>query len=159
MRIRTFSEEETERLGNLIASCLKGDEVIFLIGDLGTGKTVLAKGIAKGLGVKVNLRSSSFILISRYEGETTALYHVDLYRLEGEGLFELGLEELIGEGVIVIEWADRLKGILNYSMNIKIEILGDDERIIELDGRKDLLECVKGAIEKDAYFNDRHLLF
>lgn len=158
MKICTFSERETERFGELIASCLEGKEVIFLIGALGVGKTVLARGIAKGSGVERNLRSSSFVLLSQYEGKKFNIYHVDLYRLEKGDFLELGLEELLGEGVIIIEWADKVEDLLRPSLSIKIGMFKDKGRIIEVTGESKLIECIKGETKRDAHFSDRYLL-
>ncbi len=106
----TRSAEETEELGRLLASKAKGSEVVCLTGDLGSGKTVFAKGLAKGLGIKDSVASPTFTLVNEYEGEIP-LYHMDLYRLESaEGVFDLGFEEYIeGGGITVIEWAERIK--------------------------------------------------
>jgi len=159
VRIRTFSEFETERLGRIMASCFNGDEIVFLIGDLGVGKTVLTRGIARGLGIKENIRSSSFILISQYKGEDTMLYHVDLYRLSADEVFDLGLEELIGEGVVVIEWADRISDTFPPSVVVRIELDEGNNRIVEITGKTEFLDCIRKEIERDAYFGDRHFMF
>lgn len=159
MKICTFSERETERLGELIAHCLKGKEVIFITGALGVGKTVLGRGIAKGSGVERNLRSSSFVLLSQYKGKRFNIYHVDLYRLEKEEFLELGLEELLGEGVIIVEWADKIEDLLKPSLSIKISMLESNSRIIEVSGERELTKCIEGEIKRDAHFSDRHLMF
>ncbi|MCS7233715.1 MAG: tRNA (adenosine(37)-N6)-threonylcarbamoyltransferase complex ATPase subunit type 1 TsaE [Synergistetes bacterium] len=158
MKILTFSEKETERVGKLIASCLQGEEVIFLIGGLGVGKTVLARGIAEGAGVERRLRSSSFVLVSHYKGRKFNIYHVDLYRLEKRELPDIGLDEFLGEGVIIVEWADRLGDLLKPSISIKLDIIKGNDRIIEICGEEKISECIREEIKKDAYFGDRHLL-
>ncbi len=104
----THSEAETERLGEeLAASC---GALILLEGDLGSGKTVLVRGIAHALGIDGReIQSPTYTLIHEHEGSGGRLVHVDLYRLEAQELASLGLDELLaGEGIKAIEWADRL---------------------------------------------------
>ena len=106
----THSEEETRNLGRTLARELAPDGVLLLSGDLGSGKTVLARGIGEGLGIDPReVQSPTFTLIREHEGRNGRLVHVDLYRLEPEQTAALGLEELLaGPGVKVIEWAERL---------------------------------------------------
>jgi tRNA threonylcarbamoyladenosine biosynthesis protein TsaE len=106
----TRSEEETRDLGRTLARELAPDGVLLLSGDLGSGKTVLARGIGEGLGIDPReVQSPTFTLIREHEGKSGRLVHVDLYRLEPEQTAALGLEELLaGPGVKVIEWAERL---------------------------------------------------
>lgn len=110
-RWRTRSEEETRRLGAALAGELAPDGVLLLQGDLGSGKTVLAQGVARGLGIDPRqVASPTFTLIREHEGPDGArLVHVDLYRLEPVEAAALGLEELLaGPGVKVVEWPERL---------------------------------------------------
>jgi len=96
-QVASASEGETRALGLKIASLLRPGDIILLIGELGTGKTVLAKGVARGLGVKENILSPTFTLLKEYAGKVP-LYHLDAYRLHGAGdLYELGLEEYLEE--------------------------------------------------------------
>lgn len=109
----TSSEEETRALGAALARELAPDGVLLLSGDLGTGKTVLARGVAEGLGVSPDeVQSPTFSLIREHRGSgerSGRLVHVDLYRLAPEETESLGLEELLaGPGVKVVEWAERL---------------------------------------------------
>ena len=106
----THSEEETRDLGRTLARELAPDGVLLLSGDLGSGKTVLARGIGEGLGIDPReVQSPTFTLIREHEGNENRLVHVDLYRLEPEQTAALGLEELLaGPGVKVVEWAERL---------------------------------------------------
>jgi tRNA threonylcarbamoyladenosine biosynthesis protein TsaE len=106
----THSEQETFALARKLAKNFKGDEIVFLIGELGAGKTVFAKGIAAGLGLKDihQVCSPSFTLLNIY-GAQVPIYHLDLYRLSGEAeIRDLGFEDYIGEGVVLIEWADKI---------------------------------------------------
>lgn len=104
------SEEETRAAGESLASSLRSGDTVLLSGDLGMGKTVFARGVAAGLGVDPDqVRSPSFTLVNRYPGRVP-VYHIDLYRVEKlEDMDELGLEEILGgDGVAVVEWAERL---------------------------------------------------
>ncbi|HEX4495206.1 MAG TPA: tRNA (adenosine(37)-N6)-threonylcarbamoyltransferase complex ATPase subunit type 1 TsaE [Thermoanaerobaculia bacterium] len=106
----TRSEAETLELGRQLGSELAPDGVLLLSGDLGAGKTVLARGIGEALGVGAReVQSPTYTLIREHRGSVGRLVHVDLYRLGGEEVAALGLEELLaGPGVKVIEWAERL---------------------------------------------------
>ncbi len=106
----THGEAETTRAGVELAADLAPGDVVLLIGDLGLGKTVLARGIAAGLGVDPSeVHSPTFTLVNQYQGRVP-VHHVDLYRIERESdLSELGLEEILGgEGVAIVEWGERL---------------------------------------------------
>lgn len=127
------SAAETIALGKKLAGSFKGDEVVFLIGELGAGKTVMAKGIAAGLGLK-NIHqvcSPTFTLMNVYDARVP-IYHFDLYRLAGAAeITELGFEDYIGEGVVIVEWAEKM----NFSIPaiiIMIRVENDDSRTIEI---------------------------
>ena len=107
---RTRSEAETQALGRGLARELAPDGVLLLSGELGSGKSVLARGIGEGLGIDPReVQSPSFTLIREHRGSGGRLVHVDLYRLEPRQAAALGLEELLaGPGVKVVEWAERL---------------------------------------------------
>ncbi|HEX9942960.1 MAG TPA: tRNA (adenosine(37)-N6)-threonylcarbamoyltransferase complex ATPase subunit type 1 TsaE [Thermoanaerobaculia bacterium] len=106
----TRSEEETRSLGRDLARELAPDGVLLLSGELGSGKTVLARGIGEGLGIDPReVQSPTFTLIREHRGRGGRLVHVDLYRLDREEAAVLGLEELLaGPGIKVVEWAERL---------------------------------------------------
>jgi len=109
----SHSEAQTRRLGARLGELLTGGEVIALQGELGTGKTRWVQGVAQGLGVNVHATSPTFTLVNEYPGRLT-LYHVDLYRIEqaAEAL-AFGLEDyLYGDGVCIIEWAERVAEVL-----------------------------------------------
>jgi tRNA threonylcarbamoyladenosine biosynthesis protein TsaE len=98
----------TRKFGERIGSMLRAGDVVLLSGELGAGKTVLAQGIGRGLGVADPIKSSSFVIMNEYEGASLRLYHADLYRLEDpEQVAELALDELASSGVLVIEWPER----------------------------------------------------
>jgi tRNA threonylcarbamoyladenosine biosynthesis protein TsaE len=104
------SEEETFRIGAALAAELAPDGILLLSGELGSGKTVLARGVARGLGIEPReVQSPTFTLIREHHGTGGTLVHADLYRLDPEETAALGLEELLaGPGVKVVEWAERL---------------------------------------------------
>ena len=109
LKFHTSSAEETIELGKKIGSLLKKGDIIALQGDLAAGKTTITKGIAASLGVKDEITSPTFCLISEYEGKMP-LYHFDVYRLEGgDDFINLGAEDLIyGDGVSLIEWSEKI---------------------------------------------------
>jgi tRNA threonylcarbamoyladenosine biosynthesis protein TsaE len=115
--IISHSVDQTRRLGHRLGALLQAGDVICLEGDLGAGKTCLAQGVGQGLGVQQPITSPSFTLVSEYRAAPSGLtfYHVDLYRL-GDAVSEalaLGLEEVLyGEGICLIEWAERAASIL-----------------------------------------------
>jgi len=109
-KVITRSEAQTRARGEALARSLRPGDAVLLFGDLGMGKTVFARGLARGMGVdEEQVRSPSFTLVNRYAGRQP-VYHIDLYRIERpEDLQELGLEEILGgDGVTVVEWAERL---------------------------------------------------
>ncbi len=108
LRIRTNSPEQTQAVGRSIGEQAQAGDIYLLTGSLGAGKTCLTQGIAWGLGVPGYARSPTFVLMTRYQGRMV-LHHVDLYRIgDAEEAWDLGLEEqLAGDGVCVVEWADR----------------------------------------------------
>jgi tRNA threonylcarbamoyladenosine biosynthesis protein TsaE len=109
-RWRTHSAAETQGLGRELGRELAPDGVLLLSGDLGAGKTVLARGIGEALGIAPGeVQSPTFTLIREHQGSGGRLVHADLYRLAPEDVAGLGLEELLaGPGVKVVEWAERL---------------------------------------------------
>lgn len=131
----THSAEETFELAYSIGESLTSSAVFLLHGDLGAGKTVFAKGIAAGLDIDpADVTSPTFTMVNVHEGRMR-LYHLDLYRIEGavEEIYELGLEEMISdpEGVVVIEWPERLGNLrIPMSHEVSINYLGVESRRI-----------------------------
>ena len=133
--ILTHSPSETVSWAAEFAATLKGGEIIALTGELGAGKTVIAKGIGKGLGVREEVLSPSFNYLLEYRGRLQ-LFHADLYRIDGTQAFRaLGLDEYLDRGgVLLIEWAERVKDSLPPE-TIWIEITpgaSDQERRISV---------------------------
>jgi tRNA threonylcarbamoyladenosine biosynthesis protein TsaE len=131
---------ETLSYGTRLGSLLKRGDVVCLYGELGSGKTVFAKGVACSLGIhERDIASASFVIIAEYSGiihgKTVPFYHIDLYRIENPGeLDSIGIEEYMdGEGVAVIEWAERL-GKAPDSISVRLKILNAEEREITIWG-------------------------
>jgi len=135
----THGEEETIELGRRIAATLPRHAVVLLIGNLGAGKTTLAKGIINGLGAAEpeDVTSPTFTLIHEYgEGR---VYHIDLYRLDRpEEAATLGLDEIFDrEAVVLIEWGERFPQLLPENrIEIRIESTKENSRRIEIRGQK-----------------------
>jgi len=108
--VTTASESETAHVGRGLAGTLGPGDVVLLYGDLGAGKTAFVKGLAEGLGVAPDeVSSPTFTLIHEYRGGRLTLFHVDLYRLDDpREVLDLGLDEIAADGVLAIEWAEKL---------------------------------------------------
>jgi len=117
-------------LGEHLGQRLRPGDVVALLGDLGAGKTTLTKGIARGMGLTADVHSPTFTLIHEHSGPIS-LYHVDLYRIDGEDEVELlGIDEYVyGGGVTIIEWADRMRSLLPSGLlSIDLRMTGDTLR-------------------------------
>ena len=133
-RLVTTSPEETARAGERLGQTLGPGAVVALSGELGSGKTCFIQGLARGLGVTRAATSPTFVLVNQYAGRVP-VYHVDAYRTESlTELVDLGLEELLGgEGVTVVEWADKLLPLLPPdTIHVRIEGVGDEPRQITI---------------------------
>jgi tRNA threonylcarbamoyl adenosine modification protein YjeE len=129
--LETSSPEETEAAGEELGRRLRRGDLVLLSGELGAGKTTFVRGIARGCGSEAPVASPTFQLVRVYPGRLQ-LGHVDLYRLEkGDDLRDLGLDELLDAGAVVVEWGDRLAGA--DAAKISIEHLGGDRRLIRTD--------------------------
>lgn len=128
----THSEEDTATLARELASELKAGDVLLLSGTLGAGKTAFVRGLAAGLGIDPEeVSSPTFTLVHEYRGGRLTLYHADLYRLEKAATEELGLEEMgVTDGVLAIEWPDRLTHALPGARTVDIEIVDEGTRRI-----------------------------
>jgi tRNA threonylcarbamoyladenosine biosynthesis protein TsaE len=133
IEVVTRSEAETAAIGARLAQTLRPGSVIHLIGDLGAGKTVFVRGLASGLGLDPDeVSSPTFTLIQEYRGPVT-LFHVDLYRLAGAEVPDLELDALAADGIVAIEWADRLPTRDPHAIVVRIEDAGEDERRVRVD--------------------------
>ena len=132
--IESRSPEETHAVGVALAERLGRGDVVALTGELGAGKTCFAQGLARGLGVTGRVVSPTFVLVNEYRGRIP-VHHVDAYRTESlTELLDLGLDELFsGDGVTVVEWADKLLPLLPArAIHVHIEGVGDEPRIITI---------------------------
>ena len=132
---RTQTPGETQNIGEEIGKQLRQGDLVALIGDLGTGKTCLTQGIARGVGVYSNqiVNSPSYTLINEYAGKIP-IYHVDLYRLQNhDEILDLGLDEYMeGNGICIIEWAEKLGSLKISHTKIQITWLSEMTREIEI---------------------------
>jgi len=129
------SPEETRALGEKLGAKLQPGAVIACIGELGAGKTCFLQGLARGLGVSSAVTSPTFVLVNQYRGRLP-VFHLDAYRTEAlTEVLELGLEEMMhGDGVTVIEWADKILPLLPPgTVMVRIRGLGDEPRCIEVE--------------------------
>ncbi|HEX9099253.1 MAG TPA: tRNA (adenosine(37)-N6)-threonylcarbamoyltransferase complex ATPase subunit type 1 TsaE [Candidatus Dormibacteraeota bacterium] len=135
--LETSSPRETEAAGEELGRRLRKGDLVLLRGELGAGKTTFVRGIARGCGSAAQVASPTFQLVRIYPGRLQ-IAHVDLYRLEKGGeLRDLGLDELLDAGAVVVEWGDRIDemeeaGGADAAM-ISIEHLGGDRRLIRTD--------------------------
>jgi tRNA threonylcarbamoyladenosine biosynthesis protein TsaE len=128
------SPSETEQIAAGLARTLRAGDVLLLSGDLGAGKTAFVRGLAGGLGIDVDeVSSPTFTLIHEYGGGRLRLYHVDLYRLEHGGVEELGLDELgAADGVLAIEWPDRLPRSMPGAILVALSVVDETTRRVEI---------------------------
>ena len=157
LHFKSSSPEETFRLGRAIGAMAEPGDVILLSGPLGAGKTCLAQGIAKGIGVEESPSSPSYVLVREFKGRMP-FYHMDLYRLEFEEIAELGIEDyLSGKGVCVIEWAEKAGPLMpKERLSVNLSYRGELERGLEVipeGGRYELISQriseVIGSLPKD----------
>jgi tRNA threonylcarbamoyladenosine biosynthesis protein TsaE len=161
MRFHCMSAEDTmaagEKLGTHLlalarggvsagAESASGGAIVLLTGPLGAGKTVLAKGIARSLGVSEPLVSPTYMIIAEYRAGRVPLYHVDLYRIEGrEQMENLGLEDILrGDGIVLVEWGEKLAPALGSLLPGVVGTSGSEALLrvtigIAKDGARDIL--------------------
>ncbi len=135
MEFVVHTEEDTVLLGKRLGEKLRRGDVVALDGTLAAGKTYFTKGIALGLEITEDITSPTFTIVSEYRGRLP-LYHMDVYRLEGEeDFFGIGAEDMLyGDGVCVIEWGEKVKEFLpEHTIGVKIDINSDNSRHIGID--------------------------
>ena len=132
----TRSEDDTADVARELAAELKAGDVILLSGNLGAGKTAFVRGLASGLGIDPeDVSSPTFTLVHEYRGGRLTLYHADLYRLERIATEDIGLEEMgVADGVLAIEWPDRLAHAMPGAREVQIEIVDENTRQITMSG-------------------------
>jgi tRNA threonylcarbamoyladenosine biosynthesis protein TsaE len=133
VNVRIDSEAAMLDLGERIGRFAEAGTAIALSGDLGAGKSVLARGVARGLGIAGRIPSPTFILVAEYTDGRLPFHHADLYRLsDPDELVNLGLQDVLGiDGVAVVEWAERFPEVFpSDTLAIRIEIARDDSRAV-----------------------------
>lgn len=141
--------EDTDRLASVLSSYAFEGFLVLASGDLGAGKTRLAKAIAKELGVKETVTSPTFNILKCYTGNKYDFYHIDAYRLEGMNQ-DLGLEEFIeGDGVCFIEWSEFIEYMLpSEYLKINITISDNEKRIVNISSKGDRYEKIEKEINR-----------
>jgi len=132
--LTTSSPEETQAAGERLAQPLGPGAVVALTGALGAGKTCFVQGLARGLGATTHATSPTFVLVNEYRARLP-IHHVDTYRVAGpDELIDIGLLELMdGDGVTVIEWADKVQSLLpDRTIHVAIDGVGDEPRAITI---------------------------
>lgn len=137
MNIEVNSVEETQKIAEKLGQLAEPNMILLLDGDLGAGKTTFAKGLAVGLGITRNVKSPTFPIVREYREGRLPLFHMDVYRLEGMGGADLGLDEYFNsDGVSVVEWSEFIQDELPDD-SLRITLLKDEDddnrRVIKLD--------------------------
>jgi tRNA threonylcarbamoyladenosine biosynthesis protein TsaE len=128
--------DETRNVARVLARSLRPGDVLYLYGELGSGKTVFVKGLCEGLGVDDDVTSPSFVIATEYHGKYL-IAHVDLYRLDETAASDLPIEEyILKKGITVIEWADRIRQVVK-GIIVKMTILNHQKRAIEIEDLRD----------------------
>ena len=130
--MQTAGPYETQLLAEQLGRLLRSGDVVALVGDLGSGKTLFSKGLARGLQVPESyyITSPTFTILNEYPGRT-CFYHLDLYRLKSTAEYlELGLEEILyGQGAVAIEWAERLgENLPEERLEVHFKFMGETSR-------------------------------
>jgi tRNA threonylcarbamoyladenosine biosynthesis protein TsaE len=139
----TSSPEQTYELGRKLGEKLNGGDIVLLHGELGAGKTLFTKGIARGLGIvdTTTVVSPSFTLVNIYKARLD-IVHGDLYRLDSDAVFELGLEDYMDqEHIMIIEWAEKARDFFTDNvLDITIEHTGESARKITFRSPQEYLD-------------------
>jgi tRNA threonylcarbamoyladenosine biosynthesis protein TsaE len=140
--ITTTSDQQTEQLGHAIAALLKPGTVLALYGDLGAGKTVFSRGLARGLGISEPVTSPTFTLVQEYRIDTGWFFHLDMYRIDdSDQALAFGIEDFLfaPDAITLVEWAERIDDLLEEPLGgtgrlfrINIAHAGENHRTITL---------------------------
>lgn len=146
-KITTYSEKETIELAQNLESEKFPNMVICLEGDLGSGKTIFTKGFAQALGIEETVTSPTFNIIKEYNSGEMPLYHMDVYKLDGN-IENVGIEDYFNKnGITIIEWADTIKDYLpEERLDIKFKIIDEDTRTLTFIPRGQIYEDICEAI-------------
>ncbi len=158
MHLHSASVDETRALARRVAGVTSAGDLILLLGDLGAGKTAFVQGLARSLGSPAPVTSPTFTLAQRYGGGRLIVHHLDAYRLESaDEAADLAIDELLDDdAVTVIEWGDRLRGLLPSE---RLEIAfhfgeGEDDRLLELEAGGPAWEARLAALAPDGESTD-----
>jgi tRNA threonylcarbamoyladenosine biosynthesis protein TsaE len=136
MNCLSENAQQTEQIASDLAATLDGGECIAIYGDLGAGKTQFVRGLAAALGVNPRAVSSpTFVLLNVYRGGRMPVFHLDAYRIHGDSDLEaIGFSEMLEQhGVVIVEWADRVSGLLPENrLDVRIETVGESQRQITI---------------------------
>jgi tRNA threonylcarbamoyladenosine biosynthesis protein TsaE len=150
MTLRTDSPEATRAVAGALGELLVAGDLVLLVGDLGAGKTAFAQGLARGLGVDEPVTSPTFTIVQEYEGRIP-LRHVDVYRLDRvQDLHDLGFDELVDDGVTIVEWGDLVEQALPAD-HLVVRIApgeADTERVLDLSFHGSRWQGRRAAIER-----------
>ncbi len=126
----SFSAAETIALGENFSSNLNSRDVVVLEGALGGGKTTFIKGILQGLKIKTKVLSPTFTLVHHYTNNKLHVYHIDLYRVNDEEIFDFGIEDFlyVKNGIALIEWGEKIENCLSTYLKVVFSILGEEKR-------------------------------
>lgn len=136
MQITTHSADETQALGQKLASRLAPGDVIAYFGDLGAGKTAFTRGLAQGLGITDPVTSPTYTIVNEYLSGRIPLFHFDMYRLgSSDELFDIGWEDYLRRGAVcAVEWSEKVEdAFFGDEIVLRIEKLGDSERKITIE--------------------------
>ena len=136
MQITTHSADETQALGQKLASRLAPGDVIAYFGDLGAGKTAFTRGLAQGLGITDPVTSPTYTIVNEYLGGRLPLFHFDMYRLSSaDDLFDIGWEDYLDRGgVCAVEWSENVTEAMDGAVSVTIDVLGENTRRITISG-------------------------
>lgn len=139
MQITTHSADETQALGQKLASRLAPGDVIAYFGDLGAGKTAFTRGLAQGLGITDPVTSPTYTIVNEYLSGRLPLFHFDMYRLSSaDDLFDIGWEDYLQRGgVCAVEWSENVQEALESAVTVRIEKRSDETREITIEGNTD----------------------
>lgn len=154
--IMSHSVEQTQRLGARLGSLLRAGDVVCLSGDMGAGKTVFSSGIGQGWGANTPLTSPTFNLVHQHRRtqDKQVLYHLDCYRLSDEGdSVSIGIDDLLdGQGVVILEWAERIKGILPADrLWVELRVREETRRNLMMEAVGQRYQALLEAFRQSAY--------
>lgn len=149
LTLRLQDEKEMQSIGEMIGHYLQPGDLIILTGELGTGKTTLSKGIAKGLGIQQTIKSPTYTLVREYDEGQYPLYHMDVYRLDGQ-VDGIGLEDYLdGSGVTLIEWGELIEEELPNPIHIFLTYQDEGRELkIDFGNHSELQEKLQQSLAK-----------